>query len=328
MKMIRKKVLFLTLCSVILLLAACNSVEKESSAEIKETDESYKFGAVLMTLNSEYWKIQMAGAKDAAEELGVEVSFLGPPEETQFEQQVKMVEDHIATGADALIVAASQPDAMISVLNNAHTKKIPIVIADADVNFDDKVTFIGTENYDAAKLGGDYLDELLNTGDKVAIIRGQSGSKLHDERTKGFQDALKDKNIEFIVQDAQSDRVKAVNIMENILTSNPDIKAVFATSDEMALGTYTTLENKNATGIHLIGFDGTPDGLQAVQEGKMLANVAQNPYQIGYQSVQSAYKAKKGEEVEKRIDSGALVITKENVEEEIKKVNGYLNNMP
>lgn len=325
--MIRRDLLALTLCSLLFLLAACNTDEKTSSngSGKLEGDEPYKFGVVLMTLNSEYWKLQMAGAKDAAEELGVEVSFLGPQEETQFEQQVKMVEDHIAAGADALIVAASQPDTMISVLNNAHKKDIPVVIVDADVDFEDKVTFIGTHNYDAAKLGGEYLDELLNDGDKVAIIRGQSGSKLHDERTKGFQDALKDKNIEFIVQDAQSDRVKAVNIMENILTSNPDIKAVFATSDEMALGAYTTLENKKMKDIYLIGFDGTPDGLQAVLEGKMLANIAQNPYQIGYQSVQSAYKAITGEEVEKRIDSDTAVITKDNVEEEIKKVNGYLN---
>jgi len=325
--MIRKSLLVLSLCSVLFLLAACNGDKKTSSngSEKLEDDEPYKFGFILKTINSEYWKTLMSGAKDAAEELGVEVSFLGPQEETQFEQQIKMVEDHIAAGADAIIVAASQPDAMISVLNNAHKKDIPVVIADTDVNFEDKVTFIGTHNYDAGKLGGEYLGELLSDGDKVAIIRGPYGSETHDERTKGFQDALKDKNIEFIVQDAQSDRVKAVNVMENILTSNPDIKAIFATADEMALGAYTTLENKKAKEIYLIGFDGTPDGLQAVLEGKMLANVSQNPYQIGYQSVQSAYKAKKGEEVEKRIDSGTAIISKDNVEEEIKKVKGYLN---
>ncbi|SKB02599.1 ribose transport system substrate-binding protein [Sporosarcina newyorkensis] len=326
MKMTKKIMLFLSLCSVLLLLSACNGAEKNSvkGAEKSDEDESYKFGFILKTINSEYWKVLMAGANDAAEELGVEVSFLGPQEETQFEQQVKMIEDQIATGVDALVVAASQPDAMISVLNTAHKKDISVVIADTDMDFEDKVTYIGTKNYDAGKLGGEYLSEFLSGGDKVAIIRGPFGSETHEERTKGFQDALKDKNIEFIVQDAESDRVKAVNVMENILTSNPDVKAVFATADEMALGAYTTLENKKATGIHLIGFDGTPDGLQAVLEGKMLANVSQSPYQIGYQSVYSAYKARKGEEVEKRIDSGTSVITKDNVEEQIDMLNDYL----
>src|SRR5690606_2807128 len=102
-------------------------------------------------------------------------------------------------------------------------------------------------------------------GDKVAIIRGQLGAKVHDERAGGFQEALAGLDLEFNIQDAQSDRVKAVNLMENILTSNPDTKLVFATSDEMALGAYQGLENSNKTDIPLIGFDGTPDGLKAVQ---------------------------------------------------------------
>lgn len=323
-----KKIQILLIAFVLLLITACSSTNSSSGNtsqnEGSEGKDTYKFGVVLMTLTTEYWKIQMAGAKDAAKELGIEVEFLGPPEETQYEQQVKMVEDQIASGKDAIILAASQPDTMIPVLNSAHEKGIPVVLSDADVNFDNKVTFVGTKNYDAGKLGGEYMADLLQDGDKVAIIRGQSGSKVHDERTDGFKEALKDKSIEFIVQDAQSDRVKAVNIMENILTANPDIKAVFATSDEMALGAHKALSNKGKTDIPLLGFDGTPDGLQAVKDGKMIANVAQNPYQIGYQSVQSAYKAKKGEEVEKRIDSGATVITKDNVDEEIEKINGYL----
>ncbi|WP_342514887.1 sugar ABC transporter substrate-binding protein [Sporosarcina sp. FSL K6-1522] len=328
MKMTKKKMLFLALCSVLLLLAACNNGGEKNSSNGSgelEGDESYKFGFILKTINSEYWKVLMAGANDAAKELGVEVSFLGPQEETQFEQQIKMVEDNVANGIDAIVIAASQPDAMITALSNAHKKDIPVVIADTDVDFEDKVTFIGTKNFDAGKLGGEYLSELLNDGDKVAIIRGPFGSETHEERTKGFQEALEGKNIEFIIQDAESDRVKAVNVMENILTSNPDVKAVFATADEMALGAHTTLKNKNAKHVLLVGFDGTPDGLQAVLKGDMAANVSQNPYQIGYESVYAAYKAKKGEEVEKRIDSGTAVITKENVEEEIGRLNNYIN---
>lgn len=112
--------------------------------------------------------------------------------------------------------------------------------------------------------------------------------------------------------------------MENILTANPDVKAVFATSDEMALGASKALENKGNTNIPIIGFDGTPNGLDALKNGKMLANVAQQPYQIGYQAVEAAYKTKQGEKVEKRIDTGVNVVTKENVEEEIEKINGYL----
>ncbi|MGN7393301.1 sugar ABC transporter substrate-binding protein [Peribacillus frigoritolerans] len=315
---------------ILVILTACSTEESGGGASSdsgeNNSESKYKFGVVLMTLNSEYWKITMAGAKDAAKELGVDVEFFGPPEESQYEQQNKMVEDLVVSGADAIIVAPSQAEAILPALSSADQQGIPVVLADADANFDNKISFIGTENQKAGTLGGEYASEQLKLkdGDKVAIIRGQLGSKTHDDRTNGFMEALKDKNIDFIVQDAQSDRLKAVNIMENILTANPDIKAVFATSDEMALGASKGLENKGKSDIPLIGFDGTPNGLDALNSGKMTANIAQQPYQIGYSAVEAAYKTKKSEEVEKRIDTGALVITEENVKEEIGKINGYL----
>lgn len=326
----RNYIKFLAFLVVILLLGACSeansSVGDTSTDNTNGENDSYKFATVLMTLSSEYWQMHKAGAEDAADKLGITLDVLGPADETKFEEQVKIVEDQIASGADALIIAPSLPEAMLPILTQANNQSIPVVLADADVEeFEDKVTFIGTENYDAGKLAGEYISGQLEEDDKVAIIRGQLGAKVHDERTKGFQDSLENKNIEFVVQDAQSDRVKAVNIMENILTSDSNIKAVFATSDEMALGAYQGIENKNRTDLPLIGFDGTPDGLQAVQDGKIIAEIAQDPYQMGYMAIEAAYKALQGEEVEKRIDSGVNIITDENVEEEIEKINGYLD---
>ncbi|WP_068673454.1 sugar ABC transporter substrate-binding protein [Oceanobacillus sp. Castelsardo] len=327
-----KKNFAFLLFSLALLLTACStdstSTEETGNSEKSSGDSSYNIGVVLMSVSSEYWKMTMAGAKDAAEELGVNVEVLGPTEETKFEEQVKIVEDQISKGVDALVIAASLPEAMQPALSKAKEAEIPVVLIDANVeSFEDKVTFIGTENYDAGKLAGEYAKEQFNLqdGDKVAIIRGQLGAKVHDERAGGFQDALKDLDIEFNIQDAQSDRVKAVNLMENILTSTPEIKLVFATSDDMALGAYKGLENSEKTDLPLIGFDGTPDGLNAVQDGFMQANIAQDPYNMGNTGVESAVSALKGEEVEERIDSGAKVITSENVEERIEKVNGYLN---
>ncbi|MDM8101069.1 MULTISPECIES: sugar ABC transporter substrate-binding protein [Oceanobacillus] len=320
-----KRFNYLVIFTMVLLLSALAACSSEDSNASEDGSESYKFATVLMALNSDYWQMHKAGAEDAAADLGISLEVLGPAEETMFEEQVKIVEDQISSGADAIIVAPSLPEAMLPILNQAEGMDIPVVLADADVeDFEGKVTFIGTENYDAGKLAGEYISDQLEEGDKVAIIRGQLGAKVHDERTNGFQDALDEKNLEFIVQDAQSDRVKAVNIMENILTSDDDIKAVFATSDEMALGTYQGLENQGKTDIPLIGFDGTPDGLQAVMDGKITAEIAQDPYQMGYSAVESAYQALQGEDVEDRIDSGAKVITSENVEEEIELSNSYL----
>lgn len=321
--------LLIVLMTILSVLSGCSSSSTTGEQAANEggkgeTNDNYKFGIVLKQLNTEYWKMVMAGAKDAAKKYGVGVEFLGPTSENQYEQQIKMIEDQIATGVDALIVAPSQSEAVLPVFNSAHQKGISVLLVDSDANFDDKVSFIGTGNVEAAKLGGEFLSDKVKNGDKVAILRGQMGSKTFDERVEGFKSALKDKNIEFVIQDAQHDREKSVNIMENILTANPDVKAVFAASDEMALGAVKALKNEGRTDIPVIGFDGTPNGLAALQKGDMLANVAQNPYMMGYLSVETAYKAKQGEKVEKRIDSGAKVITKENVAEELEKIKTYL----
>ncbi|MBM7716110.1 ribose transport system substrate-binding protein [Bacillus thermophilus] len=325
----KKRLIIIMVVSALFMISACSSNNKAGSkgdSDKSRDSGQVKIGVVLMALNSEYWKLHMAGAKEAAKELGVEIEILGPAEETLYEEQVKMVEDLISANVNGLVIAPSLPEAILPALEKANSENIPVVLADANVDaFDNRVTFIGTENYEAAFKGGEFIRDQLDKGDKVLIVRGQMGAKVHDERTQGFQDALKDKNITFIVQDAQSDRVKAVNIVENALTVDSNIKAIFATSDEMALGSFKGLENKDSQDIPLIGFDGTPDGLQAVADGKLIANIAQDPYQMGYLGVESAYKAIKGEKVEKRIDSGTEVYTKDNVEKRIAEVDQYLN---
>ncbi|MFJ7368816.1 sugar ABC transporter substrate-binding protein [Lysinibacillus sp. NPDC098008] len=320
-----KKLLGVLVLSLVMILTACSSDSSAPKSNNASSDgKKLKIGVVLMSLNSEYWKIHEAGAKKAAADLGVDVEVLGPAEETLYEEQVRMVEDFISAGVDGLVVAASLPEAMLPALQKANAQGIPVVLADANVeSFKEAVTFIGTENYDAAYKGGEYANTLLKAGDKVLIIRGQMGAKVHDERTNGFQDALKELGIEAIVQDAQSDRMKAVNIVENTLTAEPDIKLVFATSDEMALGAYTGLSNKGSN-IPVIGFDGTPDGLNSVKEEHMVANIAQDPFQMGYLGIESVVKATKDEPVEKRIDSGSEVYTVETVEKRIEELNSYL----
>lgn len=320
------KSIILLILAVLLVACSVESQNEDTQSETSVTNsDDLNIGVVLMTLSSEYWKIHKAGAEKAAEEFGVNVDILGPEEETQYEQQVKMVEDLISSNVDALVVAPSLPEAMLPALIKANETDIPVVLVDANVeDFEDRITFIGTENYQAAFQAGEHIKDQLEDGDKVLLIRGQMGAKVHDERTQGFEDALEGLDIEFIVHDAQSDRMEAVNITEDVLMANEDIKLIFATSDEMALGTSTGLENIGRTDVPLIGFDGTPDGLKAVLEGKMIANVAQDPYEMGYLGIESAIKAIKGEEVEERIDSGSDVFTSDNVESRINELEEIL----
>jgi ribose transport system substrate-binding protein len=308
------------------LLSGCGSSASPSASNDAKSSSSgkTKVAVVLKSLNSDYWKIVEAGAKAAAQKYNVDVEVLGPSAETEVEKQVSLIEDQITNKVNALVVAPSQPASEISVLQKAKEANIPVVLADTDADFPDKVSFVGTGNLAAGKQAGEYLASQLHKGDKVAIIRGAMGDRTHDERTQGAEEALKAAGIEIAtVQPADSDRNKALSVMENILQSNPDVKGVFGTNDEMALGAERAAEQAKAK-LVIVGLDGSPNALDSIKSGGMAASVAQDPYQIGFLSVEAAVKAVKGEKVEKRIDSGTEVITQKNVNDQIAKLNKIL----
>lgn len=315
-----------TILGVALLLSGCGKTSGDTQAGAgggSTAGSKPKVAVVLKALNSEYWKVVQRGAMDAGAKLGAEVDVMGPAAESEIEKQVSLIQDQITNNVNALVIAPTQPTTVLNVLQQAKTQKIPVVLADSDADYPEKVSFVGTENLDAGKEGGKYLAAKLKKGDKVAIIRGQLGSKTHDDRTNGAQQQLEAAGINVAtVQPADSDRAKAMSVMENILQANSDIKAVFATNDDMALGALRALQEKKSS-IMVVGFDGTSEALESLKSGGLTGDVAQDPYMIGYLGVEAAVKTIKGEKVEKRINSGAKVITKETAEELLKKIKEY-----
>ncbi|WP_338825729.1 Ribose import binding protein RbsB [Moorella thermoacetica] len=278
---------------------------------------SMHVGVIVKALNSDYWRMVEAGAKDAASKLGIEVTVLGPAGETQVTEQVSMIEDLITKKVSALVVAPSQPSSAIPTFERAKAQNIPVVLIDTDANWDSKVSFVGTGNYVGGKQAGEFLAKQLGKGAKVAILRGALGDPTHDERANGAIEVLKAEGLNVVtVQPANSERQMGMSVMENILQANPDIQGVYATNDEMALGALRAIEAAKKN-ILVVGFDGSPDALKSIKDGKLTASIAQNPYNIGYMGVEAAIKAAKRENVEKRIDTGTKVVTKDNVEEEL-----------
>lgn len=297
-----------------------------SGSNKSASNEEVKVSVVLKALNSEYWKLVQRGAIDAGKKDGVTVEVMGPSAETDVQKQVTLIQDQITNNVNALVVAPSQPATVLNVLQQANRNKIPVILADTDANYSEKVSFVGTGNLVAGQEGGKYMANKLHKGDKVAIIRGALGDKTHDDRTKGAEKALKAAGIKVVtIQPADSDRAKAMNVMQNILQSNPKIKAVFVTSEDMALGALRAVQSKNSK-VMVVGFDGTSEGLNSIKAGGLDAEVAQDPYKIGYMAVDAAVKAIHGQSVDKRIDSGANVITKENVDESLSKIKQYVGN--
>lgn len=307
-------------------VAGCASQGGSSSAPAS-SDKGDKGGSsgqkpkvqvVLKTLSSPYWKYVEAGAKKAFQDLNVDGTVTGPASESQILEQVNMLEDALNKKPDALVVAPTQPSTAIPVLKKYKDKNIPVLLVDTDTaDWADKTSFIGTDNATAGKKGGEYLASLLKSGDKVALIAGALGNPATDERIKGAKEALEAKGMKIAAnQPADSDKAKAMSVMENILQNNPDLKGVFAANDDMALGALRAAEAKGLK-IPILGTDGTVESIESILADKLGGTVAQNPYEMGYKGVENAVKAIKGEKVEKRIDSGVEVINKENAQKKL-----------
>ncbi|PWJ47913.1 sugar ABC transporter substrate-binding protein [Faecalicatena contorta] len=311
--------LVLSIMMLMSLLAGCNGADKaeETDGDVQSGGKDYEITVVCMALNSDYWHMVEAGAKLAGKELGVTVDVVGPNAESDSASQINMVEDACNSGADAIVLAPNEPTSLVSAAKTVKNNDIPLVIIDARLDTDDESLyscFIGTGNVAAGGEGGKYIASKLQKGDKVAIIRGLNGQSIHDQRANGAQEAMEEAGLKIVsVQPADSDRGKAVNVAENMLQSDPDIKAFYATNDDMALGALQAVESGGLKDVVIVGFDGTFNAMDSIADGKLTASVAQQPIEEGYQGVVNAVKLLDGESVEKEQSLDVVVLTEDNV---------------
>lgn len=310
---------------LLIVLGACNEETSKSEETEVSADGTNKVTVVLKTLSSPYWTFVEAGAKEAFEEFGVDGTVIGPSSEDNVIEQINMIEDTLNQGTDALVLAASQPDTAIPVVSEYYEQDIPVLLIDTDMEWEDKTTFIGTENYEAGQEAGKLLADMLNEGDEIALIRGALGNPSTDDRADGAKDFLEDNGFVVVAdQPANSDRNEGMSVMENILQSHPDVKAVFAANDDMALGALRAVQAQNLD-IPVIGTDGTIEAVESIIAGDLSGSIAQNAYEMGYLGVEQAIEAINGNTVEKRIDSGVDVITSDNAEEKLEELNGMMD---
>lgn len=312
-------------------LAACgnknttetNSGSKDTPTETAKTDSDIKVGVILKTLSSEYWGYVAAGVKAAEKDLNVTVDLQGPASETAYDEQNNMIETMLSSDLDAFVISPLQPDSVVSVIGDT---SVPVLFVDTDAAYEKKVSYIGTGNYEAAYLGGEYAAKKAGKGAKAVIIAGVQGNTTSDEREKGYREALEANGVTVeAVQYAEGLADKSASIMENLLTSmNNDVDIVMCNNDETASGASKALQQAGLKDVLVVGFDGIQAGVQNVIDGAFSATVAQSPYDMGYKAVEKAVAAAKGETVDKSIDTGATVITSENAKDYLDKLKASL----
>ncbi|NTU80578.1 MAG: sugar ABC transporter substrate-binding protein [Chloroflexales bacterium] len=240
---------------------------------------------------------------------------MGPNEETDIEGQIRILEAQISAGVDAIAVAPSQADQVQPTLEKAVAAGIPVVLIDTNIEgFTNKAAFVGTDNKLGGQMAGEYIAQALTSGDKVAIIRGAAGDPVHNLREQGATEAMEAAGLEVVdVQPANSQRAEGQSVAENLLTANPDLKAIYATNDEMALGALQAAQAAGRSDLIIIGFDASPDALTSIADGGMTGSIAQFPDKIGMLGVQTAAAVARGETVEAFVNTGVELVTKENV---------------
>ena len=297
-------------CLVLLVAAfvsSCGRGEKSKNIEVT---------LVTKALDSEWWQRVKSGADQAAKaNPGVRLAVLAPEREVNIDQQVSILEDQITKRVSALAVAPAGVSEILPVLDKAKAAGIPVIIMDTDINWPGKVAYVGADNRLAGRLAGEHIAKLLGGTGKVAVIRGILGVATHEDRLAGFKDGIAaTPGITLVaVQPANSERSLGMSVMENLLTTYPDLRAIFATNDQMALGAVEAIAARNLTGkVLVVGVDATAEAVHAIEAGRMAADVALNPEALGNKAVQAAIQAAKGEPVEKKIDTGETLVTKEN----------------
>lgn len=263
-----------------------------------------------------FWAAVEQGAKDKAAELGVEVVVVAPPAESDVQAQITQVEDLIAQGIDGLAIAPTDPNALAPVVDAAKAAGIPVVFVDTR-GINEGVTFIGTNNEVGAALAADFMCKNLPAGSDVAILQGLISQSTGQARAEGSKKGLTDCGLKVVAeQTAEWDRAKGLAVTENILAGNPNIKGIFGSNDNMALGAVEALKSAaKLADVMVVGFDANPDAAASILAGEMTASVAQAPANMGGFGIQALVDLKAGKTLEPWIDTGTVLVTKENAAE-------------
>ncbi|WP_297990711.1 ribose ABC transporter substrate-binding protein RbsB [Anoxybacillus sp.] len=271
-----------------------NSTEKKEEGDVK-------IGLSISTLNNPFFVTLKEGAEKAAKEANVSLTVVDAQNDPA--KQTSDIEDLIQQGVDIILINPTDSSAVASAIESANKANIPVITVDRSADGGEVVAHIASDNVAGGKMAGEFIIEALKDGGNIVELEGIPGSSAARERGEGFHQVIdKASNIKVVAkQAADFDRAKGLSVMENILQSQKDIKAVFAHNDEMALGALEALEAHGMKDVIVVGFDATDDAVKAVQEGKMAATIAQKPALIGENAVKTALKVVNGETVEKFI---------------------------
>lgn len=245
-------------------------------------------GLSVSTLNNPFFVTLRDGAQEAAGRLGLDLVVVDAQDSVS--KQVSDIEDLVTRGVEVLIVNPTDSDAVVPAVRGAIDAEIPVIAVDRGVNNVELSSFVVSDNAAGGVLAGTFICERIGAQGSVVELEGIPGVSATRDRGAGFNEAIAEScpEVEVVArQTANFNRAEGLSVMENILVAQPEIDALFAHNDEMALGALQAVESSGRD-ILVVGFDATDDAVGSVEDCRMGATVAQQPDQLGSQAVEIA----------------------------------------
>ena len=262
-----------------------------------------------------FWQSVHAGANKAAGENQVQILWSGPATETDFNGQLQIIDAMINQGVDAIAVAPIDKTVMVSAVDRAAKQGIPVIIFDSPVDTPNFVAQVATDNYHAGEMAAARVKEILHGKGQVAIVAVQVGGASTMAREKGFEDAIKSDAPGIQIMDKRygnADFAQSLAVAENLLTTYPALDALFASNESSAVGSAQALKSRKSR-VKLVGFDSSPTLIEDLKAGLIDSLVVQNPFKMGYDSVQAAVMKLKGGTPQKIQNLAPRVVTKQDL---------------
>jgi ribose transport system substrate-binding protein len=274
----------------------------------------------------EFWKTVHAGAVKAERELNaagtkVKVIWKGPLREDDRDQQIQVVENFAARGVDGIVLAPLDSQALVAPVQSAVAAGVPVVVFDSDLKSDRQVSFVATDNFKGGQMAGEHLARELGGRGKVILLRYQVGSASTEAREAGFLAALKaHPGITLLSADkyAGPTRETAYQSSQNILNRHgQEVNGIFCPNETSTIAMTKALRDLGRAGgqVKMIGFDAGSQSVADLKAGDVQALVVQDPLKMGYLGVKTLVQHLGKQPVEKRIDTGVVLVTKANLNE-------------
>jgi ribose transport system substrate-binding protein len=298
----------------------------EAGAPGKGTAKSYTIAVIPKGTTHEFWKSIHAGAVKAERELkgqgvAAQIIWQGPLREDDRNGQIQTVEANTARRVTGIVLAPLDSQALVGPVHSAIEAGVPVVVMDSGLKTDRYVSFVATDNYKGGVLAGEHLGKLLGGKGNVILLRYAVGSASTEEREAGFLEALKKfPDIKIISQDqyAGPTRETGYQASQNLLNRYAgEVNGIFCPCEPPTIAMAKALRDigKAAGKVKMVGFDSGSQSVLDLKNGDIQGLVVQNPVRMGYLGVMTLYKHLQGEKVEKRIDTGAKLVTAENMDQ-------------